>query len=115
MTKVISIHEYILQEGISPEHFEQAAETARNRGLFNLPGLTDYYFLKHIRGTRQSDYTAIWIYENRNVWEKLWGKPGSPFKKEDYPVLWKIWENELLAPLLSQDPDRIFYASYDEI
>ena len=59
-------------------------------------------------------YTAIWVYKNREAWEKLWGKADKPIKKENYPEKWKIWEDQLLAPLLSQDPDHIYYAAYEE-
>jgi len=114
MAKVISIHEYKLKSGISSEQFENAVENARSRGLFDLPGMMGYHFLKHIRGTRKVEYAAIWIYEDRDSWEKLWGKADNPIKKENYPQKWKIWENEILAPLLTQNPDHIFYAAYEE-
>ena len=28
---------------------------------------------------------------------------------------WKVWENEILAPLLNRDPDTIRFTSYEEI
>jgi hypothetical protein len=28
---------------------------------------------------------------------------------------WQVWENEILAPLLSQDPDTIRFTSYEEV
>jgi hypothetical protein len=59
-------------------------------------------------------YAAIWIYKDRDSWEKLWGKANNPVKKEDYPEKWKLWENKILAPLLTQDPDHIYYAAYDK-
>jgi hypothetical protein len=114
MTRVISIHEYRLKNGVSFEQFEAAVDNARRRGLFNLPGLIDHHFLRRIRGTRKIEFTTIWIYENRNSWEKLWGKADDPIQKENYPEKWKIWENQILAPLLDQDPDRIDYAVYEE-
>ena len=114
MSRVISIHEYNLKSGVSAEQFEMAVEKARSRELFNLPGLIGHYFLKRIRGTRKVEYTAIWIYEDRASWEKLWGKADKPYKKENYPEKWKIWENEILAPLLTQDPDHIYFAAYEE-
>ena len=114
MKRVISVHEYELKNSISGGQFEAAVENARKRELFDLPGLMKYYFLKRIRGTREVEYIAIWIYESRAAWERLWGKADSPLKKEDYPEKWKIWEDEILAPLLAQDPDRIDYAAYEE-
>jgi heme-degrading monooxygenase HmoA len=115
MTRVISIHEYKLKNGVSSEQFEAAVDTARRRELFSLPGLIEHRFLRRIRGTRKVEFTAIWIYENRESWEKLWGKADDPIQKENYPEKWKIWEDEILAPLLAQDPDRIDYAAYEEI
>ena len=114
MNRVISIHEYKLKNGVSRKQFEMAVQNARKRDLFNLPGLIGHHFLKRIRGTRKVEYTAIWIYEDRNAWENLWGKADRPIKKEHYPEKWKVWEDEMLAPLLAQDPDRISYAAYDE-
>jgi hypothetical protein len=32
-----------------------------------------------------------------------------------YPEKWKIWENEVLAPFLTQDPDTIRFTSYEEV
>jgi hypothetical protein len=114
MSLVISVHEYQLRSGVSNEQFEAAVENARSRGLFNLPGLVEYHFLRRIRGTRKADYAAIWIYESKNSWIKLWGTPENPLKKEDYPEKWNIWENEFLAPLLTVDPDHIYFSAYEE-
>ena len=113
MNDVISIHEYQLKKGVSAEQFEQAVANARGRELFKLPGLSEHHFLKRIRGTRNTHYAAIWLYADRNSWEKLWGKVENPTPKENYPEKWKIWEDEILAPLLGHDPDHIDYAAYD--
>ena len=77
--------------------------------------LPDFYFLKRIRGTREVAYTAIWIYKNKNFWGKIWGENNNPVPKEQYPETWKIWEDEILAPLITQEPDRIHYAAYEEL
>jgi hypothetical protein len=114
MTKIISIHEYKLKDGVSIQQFEAAVDDAHKAELFSLPGLIEYRFLKCIRGTRGVEFAAIWIYENRESWEKLWGNVDRPVRKVDYPEKWKIWEDEILAPLLAQDPDRIEYAAYEE-
>jgi hypothetical protein len=114
MGKIISIHEYTLKNNVSHTQFEIAVEHARHIGLFNLPGLQKYYFLKHIRGTRKGEYAAVWIYESKDSWVKLWGTEENPKPKNEYPNNWNIWEDEILAPLLSQEPDRIFYAAYEE-
>jgi hypothetical protein len=114
MDRVISIHEYKLMDNATAEQFEAAVENARKQKLFELPGLVEYHFLKKIRGTKSVKYSAIWVYENRKVWEKLWGKVDSPTPKDNYPENWKVWEEELLAPLLTQGPDRIDFAAYEE-
>ena len=113
MPEVISVHEYVLKPEADPAAFEAAIQAARERGLLRLPGLVDYHFLRGIRGTRRDQYTAIWIYESRAAWEALWGPVDAPRSKEDYPESWKIWEDEVLAPFLDQDPDKISYTSYE--
>lgn len=114
MSKIISIHEYKLKPDKTAGQFEAAVEYAREQELFDLPGLIEYHFLKRIRGTKMVEYTALWIYESRAVWEKVWGTADDPISKDKYPEKWKIWEDELLTPLLTQDPDRIEFAAYEE-
>ena len=111
MARIISIHEYSLRSGVSGEDFEKAVETAVRRGLFRLPGLEAYHFLRGVKGHRKGEYAAVWIYRDREAWEELWGPPEHPVGKENYPEPWKIWEDEILAPLLDRDPDRIIYTS----
>ncbi len=115
MSKVISIHEYILKPGVSERQFEKAILNAKERGLLRLPGLVDYYLVKGIRGYRDGLYAAVWIYESKEAWEYLWGPIDQPISKADYPQNWKIWENEVLFPLLDQDPDKIKFTSYQEL
>jgi len=115
MAKVISVHEYELRPGISDAAFERALEDAEQRGLFALPGLVGHHFLKGLKGARRNAYAAIWIFESRAAWEKLWGTVEAPRSPADYPGKWKVWENEVLAPLLSQDPDTIRFTSYQEV
>jgi len=115
MPKVVSVHEYELRPGISDEAFERALKDAERRGLFELPGLVGHHFLKGLKGARRNAYAAIWIFESRAAWEKLWGTPEAPRPPADYPAQWKLWENEVLAPLLSQDPDTIRFTSYLEL
>ncbi|NIR47326.1 hypothetical protein GWO43_02475 [candidate division KSB1 bacterium] len=115
MPKVITIHEYILKPEADEKQFERAILEARDSGLLKLPGLTAYHFVKGLRGARKGSYTAIWIYESREAWEKVWGKPDNPPSKQDYPENWKIWEDQVLAPFLSQDPDTITFTAYEEL
>ena len=88
---------------------------AEQRRLFDLPGLVGHHFLRGLKGTRTSRYAAIWVFESRQAWERLWGPVEAPRAAADYPQQWKIWENEILAPLLSQDPDTIRFTSYEEV
>jgi len=114
MGKVISVHEYKLRDDVTADQFEAAVENARKQGLFDLPGLVEHHFLKRIRGIKKVEYIAIWVYENRAIWEKVWGTADNPIPKDKYPENWKVWEDELLSPLLTGDPDCIDFAAYEE-
>lgn len=115
MTGIITIHEYLLKPDVDANEFEEAIKRAQKRNLFDLPGLSEYHFIKGCKGTRKGQYAAIWIYESREAWEAIWGSPENPKPKQDYPEKWKIWEDEILAPFLSEDPDEIRYTSYEEL
>jgi len=115
MPKVISIHDYILKPGVEEHQFENALRTAQERGLFHLSGLVAYHFVKGIKGERQGQYTAIWIYKSREAWEALWGSVEQPRGKHEYPANWQIWEDDILAPLLTQEPDVIRFTSYEAL
>lgn len=115
MSKIVSIHEYHLKPGVEAERFERAIGRASQRGLFGLPGLVEHRFLKGMRGSRRGEYAALWVYESRAAWERLWGPANRPRPKHEYPENWKIWENEVLAPFLDRDPDRIRFTAYEEL
>lgn len=115
MAKVISIHEYILKPEVDKSEFESAIQKAKQGGLLKLPGLLNFFFAKGVRGPRFGKYAAIWIYESKEAWEKLWGSEEHPHTKDDYPENWKIWENEVIGPFLSQDPDKILFNAYEEL
>ena len=110
--RVISVHEYQLRPGRDGQDLESAYQQAQTRGLFDIPGLIDHQLLHGLRGHRQGKYAAIWIYESIQAWEALWGEAGDPLPKDKYPPTWKIWEEEMLSPLLVQDPDEIHFTSY---
>jgi len=114
MAKIISVHEYELKPGVDERAFKQAILDAKKRGLLQLAGLTEYHLLKGIKGSRTGSYAAIWVYQERQAWEKLWGSPDKPKGKNDYPENWRVWEEEILAPFLCQDPDKIVFTSYEE-
>jgi hypothetical protein len=115
MARIVSVHEYELKPNADPEAFEAAVQSARKRGLLDLPGLVDYYLLKGIKGARADRYAAIWVYASAEAWEALWGPPDDPLGKADYPERWHIWEDEVLAPHLRTDPDAIRFTSYREL
>lgn len=115
MKKVVSVHEYTLSPNVNPQDFEETIHQARQKGLLQLPGLDEYFLLKGIRGARKGRYTAIWIFESEESWANLWGPVGQPLGKDAYPENWKIWEDQVLAPFLSQDPDQIRFTAYREI
>jgi len=114
MARVISIHEYDLKPGADVAAFERAVRSAERRGLFALAGLVEHYFLKGIKGARRDAYSAVWIFESREAWEKLWGSPEAPRPPAEYPKGWMVWENEILAPFLARHPDTIRFTSYVE-
>jgi hypothetical protein len=115
MARIISIHEYDLRLGINPARFEQALRDAETRGLFDLPGLTAHHFVKGVKGARPHAYAAVWVYESREAWERLWGTPEQPREPTEYPAKWRIWEEELLGPILSGHPDAIRFTAYEEL
>jgi len=115
MPKVISVHEYELKPDVQDADFERAIQDAERRGLLDLPGLVGHHFLKGLKGARRGAYAAIWIFESREAWERLWGPVGAPCPAAEYPENWKIWENRILAPLLTQPPDTIRFTSYQEV
>ena len=115
MARMISIHEYDLRPGSDAELFQKAIRAAEARGLFQLPGLTAHHFVKGVKGARHGAYAAVWVYESREAWERLWGALERPRKRAEYPEKWRVWEEELLAPILSGHPDAIKFTAYEEL
>ncbi|NIM93366.1 MAG: hypothetical protein GTO18_06610 [Anaerolineales bacterium] len=114
MAQVISIHEYVLRPEVDKARFERAILEAREHGMLQLPGLIGQYFLRGIKGSRRGKYAAIWIYESRDSWEKLWGSPDYPTSSEEYPEDWKKWESEL-RQFLAEEPDEIVFTAYEAL
>jgi heme-degrading monooxygenase HmoA len=115
MRRVVSIHHYRLKPGVSRQTFLQTIQEAQSEHLFELPGLEGFHVLHGIKGEAESSWSVIWIYSSRSAWEQLWGSPSEPKSKDEYPDLWRRWEDDLLAPLLAEDPDLIRYTAYEEI
>jgi hypothetical protein len=113
MARVISVHEYILKPTVDEKLFERTIQEAEKRGLFRLPGLDGYHMLKGIKGSRRGCYAAIWVYEDRQAWEDLWGSPEYPKERKDYPENWRVWE-EILSSFLTDDPDEIQFTVYED-
>jgi len=115
MGRIISIHEYELKPQADSQQFEKALRDAEASGLLQLPGLVAHYFVKGIKGARKGVYTALWVYESLEAWERLWGSSDQPRRPEDYPRTWKVWEQEFLAPFLIQHPDAIPFTAYEQL
>ena len=115
MAKVISVHEYELKPGMQDADFQRALHDAERRGPLDLPGLTAHHFVPGLKGARRGAYSAIWVFESREVWERPWGTIDAPHPAAEYPESWRIWENAVLAPFLIQDPDTIRFTSYEEV
>ena len=115
MGRIFSIHEYDLKPGINIGEFERILRDAEARGLLQLPGLVAHYFVKGAKGVRRGAYAALWIYESRAAWERLWGTAEDPRPPQEYPDTWKIWEEELLAPFLERRPDDLRFTAYEEL
>lgn len=113
---VVSVHHYELAESAAPSEFREAVSAAVNRGLFEqIPGLIEYRIGHGIRGARTGEFAALWVYESKEAWVDVWGPVGDPVAKSDYPEPWLTWEDELLDPILADDPDTITYTSYELI
>jgi hypothetical protein len=113
MPRVLSVHEYEPRTDADLADFEAAVRDARANSLLDLPGLENYYLLKGIKGAAAMGRSGS--NESRAAWEVLWGPPDDPVKKPDYPENWRIWEDEVLAPYLREDPDAIRFTSYREV
>jgi len=110
---ILSIHHYELAASAEPADFHSAVEEAISRELFErIPGLVDYHIGQGIKGAREGKFAAVWLYESREAWEDVWGPVDDPVPKAEYPDAWLVWEDELLDPVLSEDPDSIEYTSY---
>lgn len=110
---IVSVHHYELVDTTTPDEFEAAVRTAERRGLVDLPGLVDWWFLRGSRGEHENGFAAVWIYQDRQSWANPWGPVGEPVTKNDSPEEWRVWEDDILAPLITGDPDRIDYTSFE--
>jgi hypothetical protein len=70
---------------------------------------------RHANAEQKDAYSAVWVFESREVWEKLWGSPEAPRPPAEYPKEWAVWENDILAPFLVRHPDTTRFTSYEEL
>lgn len=112
MAKVFSLHRYQLAGGVKRKALAQAFQRAMSAGLFELPGLVAAYLLAGIKGDDRGRPGTLWVYRGRQAWQAIWGTPDRPTAARDYPVGWRRWEQEFLAPLINGDPDKISFSSY---
>jgi hypothetical protein len=113
---ITSVHHYKLAESAKPADFHDAVETAVSRELFeNVPGLVDYQLCHGIKGERTGEFAAIWTYESVEAWTDVWGPVDDPVPKSEYPDEWLTWEDDLLEPILADDPDEIEYTTYEVV
>lgn len=115
MARIVSVHEYVVRAGVDPVELERAYRAAAERGLFDLPGLVGRRLVRGVKGARAGRYAAIWEYASRAAWERLWGTAERPRPPAEYPAAWRVWEEEILAPLLAEHPDRIAYTTYEAV
>src|SRR3989442_15583940 len=115
MGRIISIHEYDLKPGTNIGQFERILRDAEASGLLLLPGLMAHHFVKGAKGVRRGAYAAVWIYESRGAWERLWGSPERPRGPQGYPDTWQVWEEGLRAPFLRDHPHVVRFTGYYEL
>ncbi|MFC7228206.1 hypothetical protein N0B31_12400 [Salinirubellus salinus] len=112
---LVSVHHYELTDSTTDEAFREAVGEAETRDLFDLPGLVEYRFLHGVKGAREGRYAAQWVYESREAWVELWGPADAPLPPSEYPQRWRVWEDELLGPLLVGEADDIEFTTYEVV
>jgi hypothetical protein len=113
---IVSIHQYELADSASPTDFRDAVTMAVDENLFDaIPGLVDYRIGRGIKGSRTDQFAAVWVYESKASWEAVWGPVDDPVPKPAYPDAWLRWEDDLLDPVLADDPNNIEYPSYEVV
>lgn len=111
---MVSIHQYELADSATPSDFRDAVAAAVDQNVFDaIPGLVEYRIGRGIKGSRTDQFAAVWVYESKASWEAVWGSVDDPVSKSAYPDAWLRWEDELLDPVLANDPDNIEYTSYE--
>jgi hypothetical protein len=86
----------------------------RLQGLPALAGLTELHLLRGIKGAPRGRFAALWVYESRQAWDRLWSPPDQPLPPTGFLSSWRAWE-EGLRPFLDAEPDRIAFTVYEEV
>lgn len=103
---IIAIHEHVLRPYINAEEYEKAVGEAI--GELKIPGLLRAFHLKGFKGTRQGEYSIIWVFANQKVLEDNFGTPDKP----KLPESWLHYENDVLAQYIIDEPDKIVFTDY---
>jgi len=77
-----------------------------------MPGLVDRRFLVGYKAARQGEYAMLWVFENREVLEALFGTDAAP---KPGPPEFMRYEAEIGPFLSASRPDLIRYTDYEEI
>ena len=114
MGRIFSIHEYDLRSDVEGADFERELRQGGAGGILQIPGLVSHQFGRGVKGARLGGHAALWIYESRDAWERLWGPPERPLPPEAYPPDWRRWE-EILSPFLAVPAHTVRFTAYEEI
>ena len=113
MARVISVHEYELKPA-SRKPLSSAPCMTPNAAVSSTSRAHRPPFPSRPEGSTARAYTAIWIFESREAWERLWGTVEAPRPPSEYPELENLGDR-ILASFLTQDPDTIRFTSYEEV
>lgn len=113
MPEILSLHEYMLRPIVLPDDFINAIRGAKDEGLLDLPEIHEHKLLFGVRGHRAGMFASLWSYSDRRNWESLWIPDGVPRSSENYPEMWRFWEESILRPFLDRDPDTIDFTAYE--
>ena len=115
MGRIISIHEYDLKPEVDMSQFESTFRDAEARGLLQLPGLVAHHFVKGAKGVRRGAYAALWIYESREAWERLWAPPSIPGPRESIRTAGGSGRRSFLLPFSRTTRTVFRFTSYEEL
>jgi len=71
MGRIISIHEYDLKPGLTSSSLSKPCATLKH-GVAPAPRARGSLFCQRGERCPPRAYAALWIYESREAWERLW-------------------------------------------